>query len=149
MTTIKLLLNSVVSSMWTKFMTADVKNFYLNTPMDEPEYMKIPVRLVPDEIKVEYKVSEFEHAGYLYKEINKGMYGLAQEGLLENELLAKRLKKQGFNQTPHTPGLWRQHTKPIQFSLVVGDFGIKYDNKQDAQDLINALENNYEAVSVD
>ena len=48
MTTIKLLLNSVVSSAGAKFMTADVKIFYLNTPMDEPEYMKILVRLVPD-----------------------------------------------------------------------------------------------------
>ena len=48
LTTIKLLLNSVISSIWAKFMTADVKNFYLNTPMDEPEYMKIPVRLIPD-----------------------------------------------------------------------------------------------------
>ena len=52
MTTIKLLLNSVVSSIWSKFMTADVKNFYLNTPTDEPEYMKIPIRLIPDDIKV-------------------------------------------------------------------------------------------------
>ena len=48
MTTIKLLLNSVVSSAGAKFMTADVNNFYLNTPMDEPEYMNIPVRLIPD-----------------------------------------------------------------------------------------------------
>ena len=62
MTTINLLLNSVVSSAGAKFMTTYVKNFYLNTPMDEPEYMKIPVRLIPDEIKVEYKVSKFEHA---------------------------------------------------------------------------------------
>ena len=36
LTTIKLLLNSVVSSVCAKFMTSDVKNFYLNTPMDEP-----------------------------------------------------------------------------------------------------------------
>ena len=53
LTTINLLLNSVVSSIWAKFMRADVKNLYLNTPMEEPEYMKIPVRIVPDEIKVE------------------------------------------------------------------------------------------------
>ena len=52
MTTIKLLLKSVILSIWTKFMTADVKNFYRNTPMEEPEYTKIPVRLIPDEIKV-------------------------------------------------------------------------------------------------
>ena len=46
--------------------------------------MKILVRLIPDDIKVEYKVSEFEHAGYSYVQINKGMYGLAQAGLLAN-----------------------------------------------------------------
>ena len=112
-----------------KLMTADVKNFYLNTPMEEPEYMKTPVRLIPDEIKVEYKVREFEHTGYVYVKINKGMYGLAQAGLLANELLSKRLAKHGFNQTPHSPCLWRHHTKSIQFALVVDYFGIKYENK--------------------
>ena len=117
--------------------------------MDEPEYMKILVRLILEEIKVEYKVSRFEHAGYVYGQINKVMYGLAQAGLLANELLDKRLVNHGFNQTPHNPGLWKHHTNSIQFALVVDDFGIKYENKQDAQDLINALKRNYEAVSVD
>ena len=59
LTTINLLLNSVVSSTWANFMTADVKKFYLNTSMDEPEYMKTPVRLIPDETKAEYKVIKF------------------------------------------------------------------------------------------
>ena len=59
LTTIKLLLNSVVSSAGDKLMTAYLKNFCLNTPMDEPEYMQIPDKLVPDEIRVEYKVSKF------------------------------------------------------------------------------------------
>ena len=46
--------------------------FYLNNQMDEPEYTKILVRLIPDEIKVEYKVSKFEHARYVYVKLNKG-----------------------------------------------------------------------------
>ena len=75
-------------------MTSDVKNFYLNNTTNEPEYMKIPVRLIPYAINVEYKVSELEHAGYVYVQINKGMYGLAQAGLLSNEPLAKSLAKQ-------------------------------------------------------
>ena len=106
-------------------MTADVNNFYLNTLMDEPKYMKIPVKFTPDEIKVEYKVREFEHAGYMYVQINKDMYGLAQADLLENEPLAKRWAKHGFRKTPHTPGLWRHHINPIQFTLVVDNFGIR------------------------
>jgi hypothetical protein len=36
LTTIKLLLNSVVSKPNGHFMTADVKNFYLNTPLARP-----------------------------------------------------------------------------------------------------------------
>ena len=94
--------------------------------------MKIQVRLIPYQIKVEYKVSAFEHAGYVYVKINKGLYVLAQLGLLANELLAKRLEKHGFNQTPHTLGLWRHHTNHIQLALLVDDFGIKYKNKQDS-----------------
>ena len=46
-------------------------------------------------------MSKCEHAGYIYVQFDKGMYGLAQAGLLENELLAKRLSKHGFNETPH------------------------------------------------
>ena len=77
------------------------------------------------------------------------MYGLAQAGLLSNELYSKRLDKHRFNRTPYTPDIWKHHTKPIQFALVVDNFGIKYENKQDEQDLINTLEKNYEPVSVD
>ena len=67
--------------------------------------MYIPVKIIPDEIKVEYNVSEFEHEGEMYVKINKGMYGLVQEGLLVNKLLTKILAKHGFNQTSHTLGL--------------------------------------------
>ena len=79
----------------------------------------------------------------MYVQINKGMYGLAEAGLIANELLAKSLEKHGFKKTTHTPGLCRHHANPIQFKLVVDDFGIKYDKKQDAQDLINSLEKIY------
>ena len=118
LTTIKLLLKSVISSILAKFTTADVKNFYLNTPMEELEYMKIPVIFVQDEIKVEYKVSEFEHDGYVNVQINKGMYGLAQVGLLENELLAKRLSKKSIQtKTTHPRPMKTPHkAHPIRTS---------------------------------
>ena len=45
-----------MSTTSVKFMTADVKNFYLNTPMDPPEYIKIPVKHIPQEIIDEYNV---------------------------------------------------------------------------------------------
>ena len=86
--------------------------------------MRIPIKLIPNEIREEYKISEFEQNGYVYFQINKGMYGLAQAGLLTKKLVEKRLAKHDFAQTQHTPGLGNHHYKPIQFTLVVNYYGV-------------------------
>ena len=39
--TVKLLLNSIISTVGAKFMTIDIKDFYLNTPMARYEYMRL------------------------------------------------------------------------------------------------------------
>eukprot|EP00804_Cyclotella_cryptica_P031066 CCRYP_015981-RA/>CCRYP_015981-RA protein AED:0.30 eAED:0.30 QI:0/0/0/1/1/1/3/0/511 len=41
MLTTKILLNSVISTKGARFMTIDIKDFYLNTPMVRPEYMRL------------------------------------------------------------------------------------------------------------
>jgi hypothetical protein len=41
------------------------------------------------------------------------------------------------------PGLWRHATRPITFSLVVDDFGIKYVGKEHADHLIKCLKEKY------
>ena len=46
----KLLFNSIVSTKGAKFMTMDISNFYLMTPLNRPEYIRINIRDVPDEI---------------------------------------------------------------------------------------------------
>ena len=38
---VKILLNSVLSTEGAKFMTIDIKDFYLNTPMERYEYMRM------------------------------------------------------------------------------------------------------------
>ena len=45
--TVKLLLNSVVSTPGTKFITIDIKYFYLNTPMPRYEYMRLKLSDLP------------------------------------------------------------------------------------------------------
>jgi hypothetical protein len=81
--------------------------------------------------------------GHVYIEVQKGMYGLPQAGILANHLLARRLAIHGYHQTKCTPGLWRHVTRPIQFTLVVDDFGVKYVGAEHAQHLIAALETDY------
>ena len=40
-TTVKLLLNIIISTINAHFMTIDIKYFYLNTPMERSEYMRL------------------------------------------------------------------------------------------------------------
>ena len=47
---IKILFNSVISTTGAKFMTIDIANFYLNTPLTRLEYFKSKKRDIPDEI---------------------------------------------------------------------------------------------------
>ena len=52
------------------------------------------------------------------------MYGLPQAGILANDLLQKRLNKEGYVQSEHVPGLWKHTTDTLKFTLVLGEFGI-------------------------
>jgi hypothetical protein len=81
--------------------------------------------------------------GHVYIEVQKGMYGLPQAVILANQLLARRLSIHGYHQTKFTLGLWQHVTCPIQFTLVVDDFGVQYVGAEHAQYLIAALETDY------
>jgi hypothetical protein len=65
-------------------MCADVKCFYINTLLDRPEYMQLALRIIPREVIEKYKLMEKEKNTKLYIRIDKGMYGLPQAGILEN-----------------------------------------------------------------
>jgi hypothetical protein len=62
---------------------------------------------------------------------------------LANELLKKRLNKHGYQQSKLVPGLWKHDTRPIQFTLAVNDFGVKYVGEEHAQHLKNMLKQHY------
>ena len=81
--------------------------------------------------------------GYVYAEVRKGMYGLPQAGILAQQLLEKRLNKEDYFQSKITPGFWTHKWRPICFSLVVDDFGVKYVGTHHAEHLLSILEKNY------
>ena len=81
-------------------------------------------------------------------EINKGMYGLPQAGILANKLLKKRLAKFGYFEMPHTPGLWKHVSRPISFTPMVDDFDIKYVGKEHIDHLLSAIKTEY-TIEVD
>lgn len=112
--------------------------------MERKEYMKIAVKLIPDEFMKEYNLYHKVYKGYLYVEICKGIYGLPQAGRLANDLLRKRLATCGYIECTHTPGLWRHISQPVVFTLVVDDFGVKFVGIEHLQHLVESLKRFYE-----
>jgi hypothetical protein len=65
----KLLLNSTISDahLGARFMTMDLKDFFLATPMARPEYMRIHSKYFPPEIRALYQIdSLIASDGYMY-----------------------------------------------------------------------------------
>ena len=140
----KILLNSTISTRGAKFMTMDISNFYLNTPLARPEFIRLNISDIPQEIIEEYNLRDIaEDDGSIYLQANKGMYGLPHGGFIANELLEKRLNKAGYYQSKLVPGLWTHTTRPIAFTLVVDDFGVKYIGKEHALHLKSVIEEHY------
>eukprot|EP00804_Cyclotella_cryptica_P009391 CCRYP_018074-RA/>CCRYP_018074-RA protein AED:0.17 eAED:0.15 QI:0/0/0/0.75/0/0/4/0/1210 len=145
MLTTKILLNSVISTKGARFMTIDIKDFYLNTPMVRPEYMRLKLSDIPDHIIKLYKLDKLVTTdGYVYVLIQKGMYGLPQVGIIAQQLLEKRLALKGYRQSSITPGFWKHDWHPISFTLCVDDFGVKYVGIKHAHHLLQTLNEHYE-----
>ncbi|KAL7425759.1 hypothetical protein ACHAXH_000120 [Discostella pseudostelligera] len=140
---VKLQINSTLSTPGARFACFDISNFYLGTPMDRPEYVRIKLTDIPTEFIDEYTLTEYAYNGWVYFKINKGVYSLKQAGKLANDLLTERLQLSGYYQCPLTPGLWRHQWRPISFVLIVDDFGIKYVGKRHADHLLHALHAHY------
>jgi hypothetical protein len=143
MQTIKIMLNAVVSRK-AKFMTADIKDFYLGTPMEEHEYMRMDLKTIPLDIQDKYQLQRYANSnGVILMEIMKGIYGLPQAGKLAQDRLVTHLASHGYHQATHTPCLFTHETRDIAFTLVVDDFGIMYTKDEDAQHLLASLRELY------
>jgi hypothetical protein len=151
METIKIRINSTISraKKGARYLCIDIGNMYLNTKLLSPEYMRIHIDLIPEEIREEHNTDEFmDENGYVYMEVTGAIYRLSQSGYLANQDLIKNLAKHGYHPVKRAPGLWKHETRKTTFTLVVDDFGVQYFSKEDADHLINAIKESY-PVKVD
>ena len=74
-TTSKIMLNSAISTPVARFMTRDASNFYLTTPLENFQYMRISIELIPKEFIDLYQLQDKVKNGFVYCEITRGMYG--------------------------------------------------------------------------
>ena len=89
--TVKLLLNSVVSTKGAKFTTADIKDFFYASFLPYPEYMKMKLKIISQEIIDQYQLKDLEKDGWVYMKIVKGIPGLKQAARFANERLVHNL----------------------------------------------------------
>jgi hypothetical protein len=141
-TTAKLPWNSVVSTSDARYMCIDLKNFYLTANLDYYKYMKMPLSIFPQWIIDQYELTKHAIDGMVHIEMQKAVWGLPQAGILAHKKLRRELEPHGYYEQKNTPGLWYHKTRPISFTLVVDDFGVKYVGKEHAEHLIACLRQN-------
>jgi hypothetical protein len=142
MPVVKILLQSVVSED-KEWLTIDLKDYYLGTSLPRSEYIRISLRFISPEVISKYDLQRFITRDSILFEVNKGMYGLPQAGLLAQQRTIDHLAKHGYHQTA-TPCLFRHTSNGTDFCLVVDDFGVKYSSLEGVNHLIDTLKLLYE-----
>ena len=142
MQTFKLLLNAVVSED-SQFMTADISDFYLGSPLSRPEYMRLTRDQVPATTQARYGDAIIWVNDSTMVQINNGIYGLPQSGFLSKQKLVALLARNGYHLTPTMECLFRRESLNIAFALVVDDFAIKYADRAAADHLLATIRQEY------
>ncbi len=136
--TVKMLIHSVVSSN-KKWRTLDIAALGTPLPPSRYEYIRISIKMIPDEIMKRYHLYGMERTCFVYFEIRRCMYGHPQAGRLSQIRLIDHLARHSYRQCPNTPCLFRHRTRDIIFSLVVDDFGVRYGSQSDIDHLEKTL----------
>ena len=111
--------------------------------------MKIPLALFPIWIIKQYNLNKHARNGSIHLEMRRSVWGLLQAEILANKRLRRKLAPHGYHECVNTPGLWYHKSRPITFTLVVDDFGVKYVGKEHAEHLIDSIKKTYSKLTKD
>ena len=103
LTTAKIQWNSIISTEDARFMGIDIKSFYLETPLDQYEYMRFPIKIFPEHTKNQYNLEQHALNGHVYIKIQKTIYSLPQAGILANKLLQEQQAPKGYDYNATLP----------------------------------------------
>jgi hypothetical protein len=136
---IRTLLNSVLADD-AQFMCCDITDYYLGTPMERAEYMRIHHHQLSTTIIAELDLEPYRRDHIIHFEVTKGMYGLPQAELLAQKFLVSLLAaRHGYIESDAVPCLFRHATSGITVVLVVDDFGIEFKGAKGRDHLLHTL----------
>ena len=75
---VKPMINIVLSQQNAQFVAFDIKNVYLDKPMENPEYVRVKLEDITQEFIKEYHLLENERHRWVYFEIVRGCFGFLQ-----------------------------------------------------------------------
>jgi hypothetical protein len=130
-------------------MCLDIGNFYLTAALEYFEYMRMPLALFPAWTVQQYNLTKHALNGCVHLEMRRAVWGLPQAGILANKRLRRKLAPFGYYKCVNTPGLLYHVSRPISFTLVVDDFGVKFVGKEHAEHLIASIKSTYQRLTED
>ena len=78
-------------------MTLEIKDYFLQSYLEDPEYLRIYSKYLFEEIRIKYNINELiAPDSYVYCRVKRGLYGLKQAAKLAREQLIKHLKPWGY-----------------------------------------------------
>ena len=141
METVKILLNSVLSTPDACLSTLDAKMMHSESLLKDPQCMRFKLSQIPEDFQKQCNLHALvDTHGCVHARIDGALCGLAEAGRIANQDVADHLAKFGCHECKFTPGLFTHETRPIQFSLTVDDFAVKWINRSDFDHLLQSLE---------
>ena len=138
----KTIFNSVISTPDYQFICANINDYFICSPMEYFEYIKINFFWIIKGIHIQYNLySLVEPDCYVYCELRTCMYRLKQASRIAFDNLVKLLTPNGYLLIGKSPGLWKHQTRSTVFILCFDFFGIKANSGDDANHLINTIKN--------
>ncbi len=107
------------------------------------KYMRIPLPLIPAWTIEQNNLTKLALDGWVHIEMQKAVWGLPQVGILANKRLQRRLSPFGYYKSVNTSGLWYHESRPIAFTLIVDNIGVKYASQDNVDHLISSIKKTY------
>ena len=109
--------------------------------------MRVKLIHLPDDIIEQYDLrNKATSDGWVYVEIQKGMYGLKNASILAYQSLKNVLKPFGYRPIDAIVGMWRHNTKKTQFCFTVDDLDVKCYSNNDLNHLLKAFNSAYKCT---
>jgi len=87
-------------------MCLDIKDHFYSTPMKNPEYMKIRIKYILEDIRKKYNIENIvTYEGWVYIKIQKGMPGLKQAAILAYQHLKNCLEPYSYTPAQDPVGI--------------------------------------------